>query len=152
MAKGLGTGGRGPDRSRSAALVWSPTRAQRPDPSPNPSPGRRGERPEFSLERLLQRGGGSDGVSGAGKDREEAVAFTPAFDEDAVLLLDAANEQGIMTRDAGAHDTGVLFPEAGAALDGGEEESHCAGWQVRHRPVLGKQEGRFAGAGEAGRA
>src|SRR3989442_1074507 len=140
MANGLGTGGRGPDRSRSAALVWSPTRAQRPDPSPNPSPGRRGERPGFSLERLLQRGGGSDGVSGAGKDREEAVAFTPAFDEDAVLLLDAANEQGIMTRDAGAHDTGVLFPEAGGAPRGGGGGKHCAGWRGQAERVFGRRE------------
>ena len=94
---------------------------------------RRGCRPGLGMQRLLEGGSGGDGIGGARKDGEAAVALAAWPHDMPIVLGDDLLDQRIMPHERLAHRIAVLLPERGAALDVGEEEGDGAGRQLRHR-------------------
>jgi hypothetical protein len=97
--------------------------ARRPTPvQAQANPQRNIRWPGLCRQRPLEGTGGDQGVDSASEDGEEAIAFAPAFDHDAPVLLDRLGEQRIMAGERLAHGLRVLLPQAGAALDVGEQK------------------------------
>src|SRR5712691_1351990 len=79
-------------------------------------------RPWFSKKSMLKGTAGGHGSGGMGEDGEETIPFALALHDHAGMLLNDRGEEGVVAGQSRPHRLGVLFPEAGAPLDVGEQE------------------------------
>jgi len=80
----------------------------------------------------LERGSSGKGVSGAGEDRKQAVSRAPALQKGAAVGIDGGLSECIMPGERLAHRLGVLLPQAGAALDVGEDKGNRSRREIAH--------------------
>src|SRR5579871_6625063 len=66
--------------------------------------------PVFLLVSSLQRACGSQGITGSGKDTEEAVAFSSMLQEMTLMLEDQAFSQRLIAGQGLSHGFGMCFP------------------------------------------
>ena len=109
---------------------------------------RLGQQRPLGVERRGHRG------RGGGEGGQQRVADRPG--DDAAVVGDGGAEDRLVAGDGGRHGPGVVAPEAGAALDVGEEEGHRAAREVGRRPWeeaggLGRAHVGAAGRGGGGR-
>lgn len=77
---------------------------------------------------MLERAGGRHRIGRAVEGGKEAVAFAAALHQRPAVPLDHRRRQGVVTSQGVSHRLGVLLPEAGVALDIGQEERDRARW------------------------
>ena len=85
------------------------------------------------IERLLEGRRSGDGIGGAGKDGEAAIALAPWPDHVPTMPHDDLLDQRVVADQGRPHGRRLLLPEASTALNVGEEKGDSARRQVGHR-------------------
>src|SRR5262249_28668726 len=90
-------------------------------------------RPRLGLERFLD----IDRCKGAVRWGMERCAerITNGLEDKAVVAINDLAQQGIVALQGGRHRLRLLFPQARAAFDVGEEERYVSGWRA-HAPAF----------------
>src|SRR5262249_58245996 len=99
--------------------------------------GPRAVAPRRRRERALQGDRGRDRCTRVGERGADAVAGV--LEEPAATVRDRRARDRVVARERIWHGGGMLAPEPGAALDGGEEEGHRVGGCRSHAPSLSRR-------------
>src|SRR5262245_61935701 len=86
--------------------------------------------PRLGAERSLGSQGSGQGLLCIAKRGVERIAG--GSKNDAAMSLDRQAQNGIVAGEGCPHSLGVLFPQAGAALDIGENKSDSSSWRFSH--------------------
>ncbi len=98
-------------------------------------------------ERLLQRDGGADRIEGIAERCVESIAGR--LDDEPAPRLDSTPRERVMAGEGGPHALGLLFPQARAALDVGEQERRDGGMFLHDRSPWGMTARRYSTAAAA---